>query len=86
LLPHGIRADLTASEYVGESLAQAILDVGGVRRVLIPRARVAREQLPESVERHLASMEAYYALGAAGLISAIGLWAAFGPATRRLAA
>jgi uroporphyrinogen III methyltransferase/synthase len=47
LLPHGIRADLTASEYVGESLAQAILDVGGVRRVLIPRARVAREQLPE---------------------------------------
>jgi uroporphyrinogen III methyltransferase/synthase len=47
LVPHGIRADLTADEYVGESLAQAILGVGGVRRVLIPRARVAREQLPE---------------------------------------
>ncbi len=47
LVPHGIRADLTAGEFVGEALAQAILDVGGVERVLIPRARVAREQLPE---------------------------------------
>jgi len=47
LVPHGIRADLTAEEFVGESLAQAILAVGGVRRVLIPRARVAREELPE---------------------------------------
>lgn len=47
LLPHGIRADLTAAEFVGESLAQAILEIGGVRRILIPRARVAREQLPE---------------------------------------
>jgi uroporphyrinogen III methyltransferase/synthase len=47
LVPHGIRADLTAAEFVGESLAQAILDIGGVRRILIPRARVAREQLPE---------------------------------------
>jgi uroporphyrinogen III methyltransferase/synthase len=37
---------LTAEEFVGESLAQAILQVSGVRRVLIPRARVAREQLP----------------------------------------
>jgi uroporphyrinogen III methyltransferase / synthase len=47
LVPHGIRADLTAEEFVGESLAQAILSAEGVRRVLIPRARVAREQLPE---------------------------------------
>jgi uroporphyrinogen III methyltransferase / synthase len=47
LAPHGIRADLTAEEFVGESLAQAILSAEGVRRVLIPRARVAREQLPE---------------------------------------
>jgi uroporphyrinogen III methyltransferase/synthase len=47
LLPHGIRADLTAEEFVGESLARAILEAEGVRRVLIPRARVAREQLPE---------------------------------------
>jgi uroporphyrinogen III methyltransferase/synthase len=47
LVPHGIRADLVAQEYVGEALARAILDVGGVRRVLIPRALVAREELPE---------------------------------------
>jgi uroporphyrinogen III methyltransferase/synthase len=46
-LPRGIRADLTAPEFVGESLARAILEIGGVRRVLIPRARVAREELPE---------------------------------------
>ncbi len=46
LLPYGIRADLIADEFVGESLAQAIIDVPGVRRVLIPRARVAREELP----------------------------------------
>jgi uroporphyrinogen III methyltransferase/synthase len=47
LLPRGIVADLTAKEFVGESLAQAILEVGGVRNVLIPRAKVAREELPE---------------------------------------
>jgi uroporphyrinogen III methyltransferase / synthase len=47
LVPHGIRADLTAEEFVGESLARAIVELGGVRRVLIPRAKVAREQLPE---------------------------------------
>jgi uroporphyrinogen III methyltransferase/synthase len=51
LVPHGIRADLTAEEFVGESLAQAILDLGGVRRILIPRAKVAREQLPELLRK-----------------------------------
>jgi uroporphyrinogen III methyltransferase / synthase len=51
LVPHGIRSDLTAEEFVGESLAQAILDVGGARRVLIPRARVAREELPELLRK-----------------------------------
>jgi uroporphyrinogen III methyltransferase/synthase len=47
LIPHGIAADLVAEQFVGEALAQAILEVGGVQRVLIPRAKVAREQLPE---------------------------------------
>ncbi|MEY4545532.1 MAG: hypothetical protein RL685_1727 [Pseudomonadota bacterium] len=47
LAPRGIRADLIAQEFVGEALARAILEVGGVRRVLIPRALVAREELPE---------------------------------------
>ncbi len=44
---HGVRADLMAKEFVGEAVAQAILDVGGARRVLIPRALVARDALPE---------------------------------------
>lgn len=47
LVPHGIRADLVAEEFIGESLAEAILRLPGVRRVLIPRARVAREELPQ---------------------------------------
>jgi uroporphyrinogen III methyltransferase/synthase len=47
LVPHGIVADLVAREFVGEALARDILEIGGVRRVLIPRARVAREELPE---------------------------------------
>jgi uroporphyrinogen III methyltransferase / synthase len=47
LVPRGIHADLVAQEFVGEALAQAILDIGGVRRVLIPRALVAREELPQ---------------------------------------
>jgi len=47
LVPHGIVADLVAREFVGEALARDILEIGSVRRVLIPRALVAREELPE---------------------------------------
>jgi uroporphyrinogen III methyltransferase/synthase len=43
----GIRPDLLAEEFVGESVAQALLARGGARRVLIPRALVARETLPD---------------------------------------
>ncbi len=46
LRPRGLRPDLIAEEFVGESLAQAIVGVPGVRRVLIPRALVARDELP----------------------------------------
>lgn len=48
----GIRADVVAKEYVGESLAEAIgQEVGATRgkRVLIPRALEAREALPEAL-------------------------------------
>lgn len=48
----GIRADVMAKEYVGESLAEAIAqEVGAARgkRVLIPRALEAREALPEAL-------------------------------------
>jgi uroporphyrinogen III methyltransferase / synthase len=41
----GIRADLTAREFVGESLAEGVLKLG-VRRALLPRALVARDALP----------------------------------------
>lgn len=43
----GITPDLVAEEFVGESLAEALgPDVAG-KRVLIPRALVAREELPQ---------------------------------------
>jgi uroporphyrinogen-III synthase len=49
----GLRADIVAPEHVGESLADAIIadraDAGpsATRRVLLPRARVARDVAPE---------------------------------------
>jgi uroporphyrinogen III methyltransferase/synthase len=42
----GIRADLVAREFVGESLARSVLSMG-VRRALLPRALVARDALPK---------------------------------------
>lgn len=42
----GVVADLMADEYVGEAVGQALLGRGPVRRVLIPRALVARDALP----------------------------------------
>ncbi len=47
LRPHGVRADLVADEFVGEDLARAVLAQGQPNRVLIPRALVAREELPQ---------------------------------------
>jgi len=43
----GLRADLVAEEFVGEGLAQAVLARGVPRRVLVARAQVARDVLPE---------------------------------------
>jgi len=54
---HGIRADVTAKEYVGEEVARAILSRGAVRRVLIPRAKEAREELPELLAASGAEVE-----------------------------
>jgi uroporphyrinogen III methyltransferase / synthase len=47
LSAHGVRADVCAKEFVGESLARAIQTAGGGKRVLLPRAQRAREALPE---------------------------------------
>jgi uroporphyrinogen III methyltransferase/synthase len=46
----GITPDVTADEYVGEALARSILALGDVRRVLIPRALVARDELPKLLQ------------------------------------
>jgi uroporphyrinogen III methyltransferase/synthase len=46
---YGLRADLIAEEAVGEGLAQALLDHGPPERVLLARALVARDALPETL-------------------------------------
>ncbi len=59
LLPLGIRADLIAKEYVGETLAADLLDAhaGSSPKVLIPRALVARSELPDLLARSGAAVE-----------------------------
>jgi uroporphyrinogen III methyltransferase/synthase len=50
LLAHGIRADVVPDEFRGEQVAEAMLAQAGSlqgKRVLLPRAEVAREALPE---------------------------------------
>ncbi len=52
LAERGLRADLRAKEFVGEGLARALLEAapaGRPMRVLLARARVAREVLPEAL-------------------------------------
>ncbi len=47
---HGLRADLVAEKFVAESLAEGILDaMSPSARVLLPRALVARELLPDTL-------------------------------------
>ncbi len=45
----GIKADLVAQEFVGEGLASSLLALGTPRRVLLLRALVARDALPEAL-------------------------------------
>lgn len=47
LLSWGLEADIVPTSFRGEALAEAILANGTPRRVLLPRALVARESLPE---------------------------------------
>jgi uroporphyrinogen III methyltransferase/synthase len=53
LARHGIRADIMADTFVAEALADSILETMGDRakgaRVLLPRALVAREALPDAL-------------------------------------
>ena len=43
----GLRADVIADEFIGEGLARAVLASGVPTRVLLARAQVARDALPE---------------------------------------
>lgn len=43
----GLRADVVADEFIGEGLARAVLAQGAPRRVLLARAQVARDALPD---------------------------------------
>jgi uroporphyrinogen III methyltransferase/synthase len=55
---YGCQASLTAPEAVGESLAAALIEAGvGGRRVLFPKARVAREVLPDALRRAGAAVD-----------------------------
>lgn len=69
LREHGIRADVIPEEFKGEGAANAILDAGDVSgvRILLPRAEVAREALPEMLREAGAEVDvvpAYRTLGA----------------------
>jgi len=69
LREHGVRADVIPEEFKGEGAAKAILEAGDVSgvRVLLPRAEVAREALPEMLRDAGAEVDvvpAYRTLGA----------------------
>ncbi|MGH7777651.1 MAG: uroporphyrinogen-III synthase [Candidatus Dormibacterales bacterium] len=55
---HGVRPELVAGEYTAEGLVEALRgwDVSG-RRVLVPRAKVARDALPALLSRRGAEVE-----------------------------
>jgi uroporphyrinogen III methyltransferase / synthase len=44
---HGLTADVVADEFVGEGLARAVLALGVPKRVLLARALIARDSLPQ---------------------------------------
>jgi uroporphyrinogen III methyltransferase/synthase len=53
----GLRADVVAEEFIGEGLAQAVLARGVPKRVLLARAQVARDVLPELLREAGAQVE-----------------------------
>lgn len=59
LRERGIRADLVPTEYRGEAAAAALIGVGDVRgrRILLPRAEVARDALPDALRAAGASLD-----------------------------
>lgn len=67
LQARGVNADVTAKEFVGEALAQSLLEHGEVGRVLVPRALEAREALPEALRSHGARVDVVPAYETKGL-------------------
>lgn len=58
LLDRGIRPDFIPPKYVAESVVEGLLERGiGGKRVLIPRAKVAREILPEELAKVAACVD-----------------------------
>ena len=59
LASHGIRADVVPERYVAESLVQALTAVAELdgTSVLIPRAKVAREVVPQALQQRGARVE-----------------------------
>ena len=53
----GLRADVVAEEFIGEGLAQAVLARGVPKRVLVARAQVARDALPDLLRQAGAQLE-----------------------------
>lgn len=53
---YGLRSDFVPSEFVAEAVVEQIGDVAG-RRILLPRADIAREALPEGLRRRGADVE-----------------------------
>lgn len=55
LLAEGVRPDLVPAEYRGEAVAQALINANsGVKgvRVLLPRAEIARDVIPDTLRAH----------------------------------
>ena len=65
LREHGLRADVIPSEFRGEGAAQAVLDAHGGDlhgvRILLPRAAVAREVLPDTLRAAGAHVDVVHA-------------------------
>jgi uroporphyrinogen III methyltransferase/synthase len=53
---HGIKPDVVADEFVGEDLARAVLE-RGAQRVLVVRALVARDALPDALRESGATVD-----------------------------
>jgi len=57
LMNFGIIADVVPKDFVAESLAESLKDLVADKKVLLARAEVAREILPESLKNYGASVE-----------------------------